>query len=57
MSDINEVTKKYALLIDSDNVSAKYVAIIFDELSRVGYTTVRKIYGDWSKNKDRKEDL
>ena len=50
MSDINEVTKKYALLIDSDNVSAKYVAIIFDELSRVGYTTVRKIYGDWSKN-------
>ena len=46
----NEITSRYAILIDSENVSAKYVESIFDELSRLGLITVRKIYGDWSKN-------
>lgn len=46
----NEITRRYAILIDSENVSAKYVESIFDELSRLGSITVRKIYGDWSKN-------
>lgn len=46
----NEITSRYAILIDSENVSAKYVESIFDELSRLGSITVRKIYGDWSKN-------
>lgn len=46
----SEISKKYAILIDSENVSAKYIESIFDELSRLGSITVRKIYGDWSKN-------
>ena len=46
----NEITSRYAILIDSENVSAKYVESIFDELSRLGSITVRKIYGDWAKN-------
>ena len=46
----NEITSRYAILIDSENVSAKYVESIFDEHSRLGSITVRKIYGDWSKN-------
>ena len=44
------ISNKYAILIDSENVSAKYIESIFDELSRLGSITVRKIYGDWSKN-------
>lgn len=47
---MDEITNKYAILIDSENVSAKYIESIFDELSRLGSITVRKIYGDWSKN-------
>ena len=45
-----EISSKYAILIDSENVSAKYIESIFDELSRMGSITVRKIYGDWSRN-------
>ena len=37
--------KRYALLIDSDNVSAKYIDTIFDELADRGMVTVRRIYG------------
>lgn len=47
---MDEISSKYAILIDSENVSAKYIDSIFDELSRLGSITVRKIYGDWSKN-------
>ncbi len=46
----SEISSKYAILIDSENVSAKYIESIFDELSRLGSITVRKIYGDWSRN-------
>lgn len=42
--------KRYAMLIDSDNVSAKYIDTIFDELADRGLVTVRRIYGDWTKN-------
>ena len=41
--------KRYALLIDSDNVSAKYIDTIFDELADRGMVTVRRIYGDWAR--------
>jgi len=33
-----------ALLIDSDNVSAKYFSIILDELSQYGKVTYRRLY-------------
>ena len=38
-----------ALLIDSDNVSSKYIGAILGELSsRHGRVTYRRIYGDWT---------
>ena len=40
-----------ALLIDSDNVSAKYFSIILDELSQYGKVTYRRLYGDFTNSK------
>ncbi len=43
--------KTFALLIDSDNVSARYIPAIMNELtSRHGEVTYRRIYGDWTSN-------
>lgn len=39
---------RFALLIDADNVSAKYIAPILDELSKYGNVTYKRIYGDWT---------
>ena len=39
---------RFALLIDSDNVSAKYITPILDELSKYGNVTYKRIYGDWT---------
>ena len=39
---------KIALLIDADNISAKYVKTIFDELAKKGTVTYRRVYADWS---------
>ncbi len=41
---------KYALLIDAENVSSKYIELILDEMSNYGVTTYRRIYGDWTSN-------
>ena len=38
----------YALLIDADNVSAKYIKPILTELARYGNITYKRIYGDWT---------
>ncbi len=46
MSDIN-----IALLIDSDNISAKYIAVILSELSKYGKVTIRRMYGDWTQDR------
>lgn len=40
---------RFALLIDADNVSAKYIKPILDELSKYGNVTYKRIYGDWTK--------
>lgn len=40
--------KRFALLIDADNVSAKYIKPILDELSKYGNVTNKRIYGDWT---------
>lgn len=40
--------KKFAVLIDADNVSSKYVKIIFDEISDYGVATYKRIYADWT---------
>ncbi|HCS11110.1 MAG TPA: hypothetical protein DIV40_06615 [Clostridiales bacterium] len=41
--------KRFAVLIDSDNVSAKYIKYILDEISNYGVATYKRIYGDWTK--------
>lgn len=43
-----DMENKYALLIDADNVSAKYIKPILDELSKYGNVTYKRIYGDWT---------
>lgn len=40
--------KRFALLIDSDNISAKYIACIIDEMMKYGIITYKRIYGDWT---------
>ena len=40
---------RFALLIDADNVSDRYIKFILDELSGDGVITYKRIYGDWTK--------
>ncbi len=40
--------KRFALLIDADNVSARYLKPILNELSKYGTVTIKRIYGDWT---------
>lgn len=40
--------KKLALLIDSDNISAKYIKDILGEVTKYGVVTYKRIYGDWT---------
>ena len=41
--------KRFAVLIDADNISSKYIKPIMDELSNDGIITYKRIYGDWTK--------
>lgn len=41
--------RRFAVLIDADNVSDKYIKVIFDEISSDGIATYKRIYGDWTK--------
>ena len=45
--------KKFALLIDADNISAKYIKIIIDELGKYGTITYKRLYGDLSRTNNR----
>ena len=50
--------KRYAVLIDSDNISSKYISSILDEMTKYGVVTYKRIYGDWTStqaNKWKKE--
>lgn len=49
--DQNE--RRFAVLIDADNVSPKYIKYILDEVSDVGIATYKRIYGDWTDNEKR----
>ncbi len=40
--------RRLALLIDADNVSARYLKPILNELSKYGTVTIKRIYGDWT---------
>jgi uncharacterized LabA/DUF88 family protein/Fe-S-cluster formation regulator IscX/YfhJ len=41
--------KRYAVLIDADNISDKYIKLILDEISNDGIATYKRIYGDWTR--------
>lgn len=40
---------KFALLIDADNISSRYIDAIIEETTKYGTCTYRRIYGDWAK--------
>lgn len=40
---------KLAVLIDSDNVPAKYLKEMMEEINKYGSPTIKRIYGDWTK--------
>lgn len=40
---------RYAVLIDADNVAARYTKNILDELSNYGIVTYKRVYGDWTR--------
>ena len=46
--------KRFAVLIDSDNVSAKYIESILSELTTYGISTYKRIYGDWTSTQNNK---
>ena len=39
---------RYAILIDADNTSYKYIKSVIDEVAKEGIITYRRIYGDWT---------
>ncbi len=39
---------KFAVLIDIENVSQKYIELIMDEASNYGDITIKRAYGDWT---------
>ncbi len=41
--------RRIAVLIDSDNVSAKYAQFIMQEAEKYGTPTYKRVYGDWEK--------
>lgn len=40
---------KLAVLIDGDNIPAKYIKGMMEEITKYGTPTIRRIYGDWTK--------
>ena len=40
--------KRFAVLIDSENISARYISSILDEMTKYGVVTYKRIYGDWT---------
>lgn len=48
------MNKTYAVLIDAENVSTKYLQTIFEELNKFGSTPIRRAYADFSKTETKK---
>ncbi len=40
--------RRLAVLIDSENISIRYVKFILDEISNYGIATYKRAYGDWT---------
>lgn len=45
---MEEKIYKIALLIDAENISQHYMKAIFDELSKYGVVTTKRLFGDWT---------
>ncbi len=45
--------KKFALLIDADNVSPKYLDVMLSEAKSYGTVSIRRAYGDWTDNQKK----
>lgn len=41
--------KRFAVLIDADNVAPRFIQTIFREMSNEGTITYKRIYGDWTR--------
>lgn len=41
--------KRFALLIDGDNIGSQYVRAMIDEITKEGVITYKRAYGDWTK--------
>lgn len=39
---------RLAVLIDADNIPARHIQAVLDELAQYGEPSVRRVYGDWS---------
>ncbi len=42
------IDKRFAVLIDADNVSDRYIKYILNEISNEGLITYKRIYGNWT---------
>ncbi len=45
---MTERLPRLAVLIDADNIPARHIEAILDEIAGQGEPTVRRVYGDWS---------
>ena len=43
-----EQDKKFALLIDAENISPQYIDIILSEANNLGNVIYKRIYGNWT---------
>ena len=39
---------RLAVLIDADNIPARHIEVVLDEIAGLGEPSVRRVYGDWS---------
>lgn len=46
--------KRFAVLIDADNISSRYISCILDEMTKYGVITYKRIYGDWTSTQTSK---
>jgi len=47
---LDHQTKKLAVLIDADNSSVNSISPILEEIAKYGIASVKRVYGDWSKD-------
>ena len=47
-------TRRFAILIDADNTSPRIAAGLFEEVAKFGEASVRRIYGDFSGQREGK---